>query len=205
MDNGKLRIGKSGAERFLEGEITLARCPVCQMHYPADEEHKCFKISTKSDISKMVPLKLTHSQIIGESEFVGCADEIYRSFVAQCVDMSDKAILEAIVATAKAEGVTDLFLLDKAFVMNALKKALNEENYRKQSEWISVDNVERLPKDREWVLVWHTGYATPKKAQYKDDCGAYLPIFILDGDNGLEGEVTHWMPLPEGPKNEKGR
>ena len=66
------------------------------------------------------------------------------------------------------------------------------------AEWIDVN--ERLPDDREWVLVWHTGYATPKKAKHKSDLDPYLPIFILDGDNGLDGEVTHWMPLPEPPK-----
>ena len=67
-------------------------------------------------------------------------------------------------------------------------------------EWISVK--EKLPNDREWVLVWHTGYSTPKKAKHKDDCDPYLPIFILDGDKGLGGEVTHWIPLPQPPKGE---
>ena len=65
-------------------------------------------------------------------------------------------------------------------------------------EWIEVN--ERLPNDREWVLVWHTGYSTPKKAKHKTDLDTYCPIFILDGDNGLDGEVTHWMPLPEPPR-----
>ena len=67
-------------------------------------------------------------------------------------------------------------------------------------EWISVED--RLPQDREWVLVWHTGYKTPKKAFHKDDLDPYLPIFRLDGDNGLKGDVTHWMPLPQPPKGE---
>ena len=66
--------------------------------------------------------------------------------------------------------------------------------------WISVKD--RLPEDREWVLVWHTGYSTPKKAKHKDDCDPHLPIFILDGDKGLDGEITHWMPLPQPPKGE---
>ena len=64
--------------------------------------------------------------------------------------------------------------------------------------WISVKD--RLPEDREWVLVWHTGYSTPKKAKHKDDCDPHLPIFILDGDKGLDGEITHWMPIPQPPK-----
>lgn len=67
-------------------------------------------------------------------------------------------------------------------------------------EWISVKDG--LPKDREWVLVNHTGYATPKKAKYKDDFSPHLPVFLIDGDNGNKGKVTHWMPLPQPPKGE---
>ncbi len=67
-------------------------------------------------------------------------------------------------------------------------------------EWISVKD--KLPNDREWVLVWHTGYATPKKAKYKDDFSPHLSVFLIDGDNGNKGEVTHWMPLPQPPKGE---
>ena len=67
-------------------------------------------------------------------------------------------------------------------------------------EWISVND--KLPNDREWVLVWHTGYATPKKAKYKDDFAPFLPVFLIDGDNGNKGEVTHWIPLPKPPKGE---
>ena len=67
-------------------------------------------------------------------------------------------------------------------------------------EWIPVND--KLPNDREWVLVWHTGYATPKKAKYKDDFAPFLPVFLIDGDNGNKGEVTHWMPLPKPPKGE---
>ena len=67
-------------------------------------------------------------------------------------------------------------------------------------EWISVKDG--LPKDRDWVLVNHTGYATPKKAKYKDDFSPHLPVFLIDGDNGNKGKVTHWMPLPQPPKGE---
>ena len=67
-------------------------------------------------------------------------------------------------------------------------------------EWISVND--KLPNDREWVIVWHTGYDTPKKAKYKDDFAPFLPVFLIDGDNGNKGEVTHWQPMPQPPKGE---
>lgn len=129
----KLKIEESKTENFLAREITLARCPVCQRCYPSDEEHKCFKFSSKSDISKMVHIELSSFENIDKPEFNRNIENLHRQFAAQCVDISDKVILEAVIATAKAEGITDLFLLDKAFVMSALKKALNEENYCKQT------------------------------------------------------------------------
>ena len=38
--------------------------------------------------------------------------------------MTDQAIYEAIITYAKNEGVTDLYLMDKQFVMDAIKEKL---------------------------------------------------------------------------------
>jgi hypothetical protein len=42
---------------------------------------------------------------------------------AQVVDMNDDFILKAVVEAAKEVGITDLYLLDKTFVVDALKRA----------------------------------------------------------------------------------
>ena len=66
-------------------------------------------------------------------------------------------------------------------------KALYNAGYRKQ-EWISVE--ERLPKDSERVLVYGEKgicFAT----RYKRDWMTPMRY---------NGEITHWMPLPEPPK-----
>ena len=74
------------------------------------------------------------------------------------------------------------------FVANALYNA----GYRKQNEWISVE--ERLPE---------------RNGRYLTHCkieGQSLVCILyyckVGGFN--EGTVTHWMPLPEAPKMKGG-
>ena len=78
---------------------------------------------------------------------------------------------------------------------NKLTKAL--EGYRKQSEWISVD--ERLPDIEGTYLV------------YTDKDNITMDIFCIYPSHGtkfwvggINGDVTHWMPLPEAPKMKDG-
>ena len=65
---------------------------------------------------------------------------------------------------------------------------------REQMDWISVRD--RLPEDQVEVLV-----ATRSKNGVRNIDKGYLAIdhFIHRG----RAEVTHWMPLPELPKEEK--
>ena len=52
---------------------------------------------------------------------------------AECVDMKDEAILGAIVRAAQEAGVTEMFLLDKQFVLDALAVAI-EAWHRKEGD-----------------------------------------------------------------------
>ena len=69
---------------------------------------------------------------------------------------------------------------------------LYSKGWRKQSEWISVD--ERLPEVGESVL----GYA-----ESMEECfvvaysNTYRTFFCGQFPND---DITHWMPLPEAPK-----
>ena len=73
--------------------------------------------------------------------------------------------------------------------------------------WISVE--ERLPESESWVVVW-----------YRDKDGDYFPTIGQYGEGAFgrmrwmteaEGndmafppeKITHWMPLPEPPKEER--
>jgi membrane-bound lytic murein transglycosylase MltF len=70
-------------------------------------------------------------------------------------------------------------------------EALYLENYRKQSEWISVE--ERLPEVRQRVLLYsyHDGVTTGYRA---DEIGRFYV------DKSYPYRPTYWMPLPEAPK-----
>lgn len=75
-----------------------------------------------------------------------------------------------------------------------IARALYREEYRKQSEWISVD--ERLPEKEQIVLCC---------------LGLVMNVYTYKGDRIWEDSygywqkdepITHWMPLPEPPKGE---
>ena len=60
---------------------------------------------------------------IYSADFTSC----YAKALAQLIDMTDTAIYDAIIATAIEEGITDLYLLDKKFVIEALREKLERE------------------------------------------------------------------------------
>lgn len=50
--------------------------------------------------------------------------EITYKFQTEVVDMVDQDILSAIIKTARENGITDLLILDKQFVLDALREKL---------------------------------------------------------------------------------
>ena len=56
--------------------------------------------------------------------------------------------------------------------------------------WIPV--TERLPEPGEWVLAWSNGYTSAIEA--------FLEFGAWIDDAFMKVEVTHWMPLPQPPK-----
>ena len=68
---------------------------------------------------------------------------------------------------------------------------------REQSQWISVK--ERLPETYTNVIVLHENGHTGIEWRYKHSPCYKTANFLFDP---LYGEVTHWMPLPEPPKED---
>lgn len=71
--------------------------------------------------------------------------------------------------------------------------------------WISVEDL--MPIDGQFVLIWKPSYLQAQRARFQEGRKPYLGdgCFRWFGDNGhiflgpYEG-ITHWMPLPEPPK-----
>ena len=50
--------------------------------------------------------------------------------MAECVNMQEDAIVSAVICAARDEGITDLYLLDKKLVIDALVTAIEKRNSR---------------------------------------------------------------------------
>ena len=71
-----------------------------------------------------------------------------------------------------------------------------EEIQRLQNQWIPV--TERLPEHNQLVLIWEgNGVHFGRWHKGINDWLFYSPTWPR--------EITHWMPLPEPPQQEKGK
>lgn len=80
--------------------------------------------------------------------------------------------------------------------------ALVDDSLGAGPRWISVE--ERLPISDEYVLCWYTG-DDGRKWHTVGELNSRYKKWILDiynDDYDCEFTVTHWMPLPEPPKED---
>ena len=64
-----------------------------------------------------------------EINFIDGSLKIREKIVAQCVEMADEAIVKAVIDCAEENGITQLYLLDKDFVVTALQDAIKKYGY----------------------------------------------------------------------------
>ena len=77
------------------------------------------------------------------------------------------------------------------------------KGYRKQSEWISVD--ERLPdKFGKYLTYIKSHYSSYVDILYYDSNQSAWYFFDNEWGDCEVNDVTHWMPLPEAPKMKGG-
>ena len=58
--------------------------------------------------------------------------KLHEKIAANCMNLVDNEIVKAVVKAASEEGITDLILMDKDFVLRAIKNEL--ERYYKENE-----------------------------------------------------------------------
>lgn len=130
--------------------------------------------------------------------------KIEQNIRVQMQENFDKAIVDEIIRGAKEQGITDMVLLDKEFIMEALKEKADREENVGFGKWISVKD--KLPEQNVVVLVYCFGLARQgnKKALAILNNGFWLIGDCTDcmSLTNHQLKVTHWMPLPELPKGE---
>lgn len=67
-----------------------------------------------------------------------------------------------------------------------------------QNEWVSVD--ERLPDNNTQVLMWSAKWNIAEAGSYYNK---NFWVYSEIGDGYIADDITHWMPLPERPKEDK--
>lgn len=64
---------------------------------------------------------------------VGCLPYMLEQrFAAQCADLGDKAILRAIIQAAQEDGIDVLYLLDRDFILSAIREKIEREREGKE-------------------------------------------------------------------------
>jgi uncharacterized small protein (DUF1192 family) len=86
--------------------------------------------------------------------------------------------------------------IENAELLNAVEQLTARIAELEQgNRWISVE--ERLPEDRtRIVLAYHTTYKAVRENQFRDG-------MWVNGVNGINTDVTHWMDLPAPPIRDK--
>lgn len=127
----------------------------------------------------------------------GDPTHIIQRLRAKVADMTDDAIVEACVNAARDAGINSLYLLDKTFVVDAIREKI-QGTRQDIPRWISVE--ERLPDIDAEVLIC-TDEGLYDVTQYSG--GERFWTLERNPDCWVTAlGVTHWMPLPEPPKEE---
>ena len=83
------------------------------------------------DTLKPCPYPFEHVRLNApDINFDGGVFSFREKIMAECVNMQESAIVSAVIRAARDEGITDLYLLDKKFVIDALITAIEKRNSR---------------------------------------------------------------------------
>lgn len=136
---------------------------------------------TKSD-------KLLMGYRLNEPE-VDVMHQVTMQYAAMAVDMQEKTIVEAVIKAAKEQGITQLYLLDRDFVVAAIREKLEKDG----SE--SLHNPECLPTIDavEVVRCKECEQGSPCMVSHRVWCEEFDRPVAMDGycHFGVRKEVVH--------------
>lgn len=95
---------------------------------------------------------LMHYILLDEQiQFDGTIAKLAQKIAAVVGDTADKAIVEAIIAAARAEEVTDLYMIDKKFILDAIREKQELEN---QKPLTNGDRIRAMSDEELTDLLW---------------------------------------------------
>lgn len=118
-----------------------------------------------------------------------------RRVLAHYIDMADSAVIAACIDCAKAEGFTELYLMDRRFVTEALKEKLEHEASGKHGEWLEVVRC----KDCKHRVKGSKMCAHPKAVGW-DAIEPDDDDFCSCGERGEAETETKYPPCPDGAR-----
>lgn len=129
----------------------------------------------------------------------GPVQRIVAKIKAEVADMTDDAIVDACVKAAREDGISDLYLLDKKFVLDAIRDKI-QGTRQGFPRWISVEDEYPDSKLKVLAIVYEDMY---DMGEIKP-CPAVHTAYTRGEDEGwfdwYTGDwlnVTHWMKVPE--------
>ena len=144
------------------------------------------------------PDKIKKGLMICYGGFMDCAECPYHQTPAACMKLSEDALEYILQLEFKLRDATEDVKHLENQLADAGKKVAQLE--AAQPKWISVE--ERLPDKSGEVLICVYGHVTI--AWYsvnRFETGGGM-VFFVDDHFADGNEVTHWMPLPQPPKEE---
>lgn len=119
--------------------------------------------------------ELKHYEIPQYTEFTEGTDTVIKKIAAVVEDTKEQAVVEAVLDAAKAEGITDLYLMDRKFILDALLEKKERENPKP----LSFEEALAMKDQPVWVEYLNN----PRASMWA----------VVEGGIDLDGEKTMWM------------
>lgn len=122
------------------------------------------------------------------------AKETYKDAISAYEDVAKQMLEEAVRLMSPKDQLADADkVMDTCEHILDMEKMVDVNSPEKPDGWISVK--ERLPEKTELVLIYQPKAGNGASSHDEHGWGMW--------ENGLTCEPTHWMPLPEPPKDGK--